>query len=364
MVQHNCTTKCRSFKHLDVFERGKIAALHKEGKSMRYIAKQLNRAPSTISREIKRGTTIQLRSDLTAYETYFPETGQAIYEKRRENCGAKHKLASAAEFIKFAEKKMLQKKPWSPDAIVGSCKKDPIWKDKPMVCTKTLYNYIDNGLLKVRNINLLQKTNRKPRNKTKKREQKRMMGNSIDLRPKEAETREEFGHWETDTMIGKRSNDAVLLTLTERKTRYQHIFSLESRNREFVKKAFMMLKASYGELFEEVFKSVTADNGSEFSDLSGILEELRSVAYFAHPYSSWERGSNERQNGIIRRFIPKGRSIKNIPLTNIKEIEQWMNQYPRKILEYNTPEQCFYRELLNICIGKREGSERQFIQMG
>jgi len=265
------------------YERGKIAALHEEGKSIRYIAKQLRRAPSTISREIKRGTTIQLRSDLTTYETYFPETGQAVYEKRRKNCGARRKLSSAAEFIKYAEGKMLQKRAWSPDAIVGSCKKDTGWEGKPMVCTKTLYNYIDSGLLKVRNIDLLQKTRRKPRDKTKKREQKREMGKSIDLRPKEAETREEFGHWETDTMVGKRSNDGVLLTLTERKTRHQHIFSLESKTRESVREAFAMLKASYGELFEEVFKSVTADNGSEFSDLSKILEELKSEAYFAHP---------------------------------------------------------------------------------
>jgi len=81
MAQHNCTTKCRSFKHLSVYERGKIAALYKEGKSIRYIAKQLGRAPSTISREIKRGTVTQLKSDLSTYEAYFPEAGQAIYEK-------------------------------------------------------------------------------------------------------------------------------------------------------------------------------------------------------------------------------------------------------------------------------------------
>jgi len=111
----------------------------------------------------------------------------------------------------------------------------------------------------------------------------------------------------------------------------------------------MKLKAWHGELFEEVFKSITADNGSEFSELSAILESLKSEAYFSHPYSSWERGSNERQKVIIRRFIPKGKAIKNIQLTEVKEIERWMNQYPRKILDYSTPEECFYRELLSIC---------------
>jgi len=115
---------------------------------------------------------------------------------------------------------MLQEKPWSPDTIVGYCKKNASWKDKPIVCTKTLYNYIDRGLLKVRNIDLLLKPGLKPRSKANERASKRFMGKSTDLRPKEVETREEFEHWEIDTVVGKRSNEAVLLTLTERKTRY------------------------------------------------------------------------------------------------------------------------------------------------
>lgn len=357
MAQRNCTTKSRSFKHLNAYERGKISALLKEGKSMRYIARQLGRAPSTISREIKRGTVTQLKSDLSTYEAYFPEAGQAVYEKRRKNCGAKLKLPHVKEFIGFAEKKMLEKKKWSPDSIVGYCKRDPNWKDKPMVCTKTLYNYIDRGLLKVRNIDLLLKPKLKPRDKTKRREHKRIMGKSIDLRPKEIETREEFGHWEIDTVAGKRSNDAVLLTLTERKTRYELIFLLDSKNSESVKRVFMELKSRYGELFADVFKSITADNGSEFSELSNILESYRSEAYFAHPYSSWERASNERQNGIIRRFISKGKAIKNIPSLEVKEIERWMNQYPRKVLNYRTAEECFYGELSKIC--KREGKKSE-----
>jgi len=133
MAQYNCTMKRRSFKHLNAYERGQIAALYKEGKSMHYIAKQLGRAPSTISREIKRGTVTQLRSDLSTYEAYFPEAGQAIYEKRRKRCGSKLKLPYVKEFIKFVEEKMLEKRPWSPDSIVGYCKKDIDWKDKLFV---------------------------------------------------------------------------------------------------------------------------------------------------------------------------------------------------------------------------------------
>lgn len=134
---------------------------------------------------------------------------------------------------------MLEKKKWSPDIVVFYCKRDLNRKDKPMVCTKTLYNYIDKGLLKVRNIDFLLKPKLKPKNKTKRRETKRIMGKSIDLRLKEVNTRKEFGHWEIDTVVGKRSNDAVLLTLTGRKTRYELIFLLDSKDSESVKRLFM-----------------------------------------------------------------------------------------------------------------------------
>lgn len=354
MAQYNCTTKRRSFKHLNVYERGKIAALLAEKKSLRYIAKQLGRNVSTISREIKRGTVTQLRYDLSTYEAYFPEAGQAVYEMHRKKCGAKCKLSYAKEFIEFAENKMLEEKKWSPDSIVGYCKRAPEWKNKPVVSTKTLYNYIDRGFLKVRNIDLLLKPRLKPRDKTKPKKHKRIMGKSIELRPIEVETREEFGHWEIDTVVGKRSNDSVLLTLTERKTRHELIFLLDSKDSKAVSNVFMELKNRYRDLFSEVFRSVTADNGSEFSELSSILEEYKSEAYFSHPYSSWERASNERQNGIIRRFIPKGKAIRGIPLSVIKDIEDWMNEYPRKILGYKTPKEYFYEEILRICENRRE----------
>lgn len=120
----NYITTVRTFKHLSSYERGEISALLKEGKSINDIAKKLGRSPSTISREIKRGTTLQLNSDLTSYSSYFPETGQAVYENHRSNCGAKIKIATAEAFIKYAETKILKDK-WSVDAVVGYCKNDP-----------------------------------------------------------------------------------------------------------------------------------------------------------------------------------------------------------------------------------------------
>ena len=345
-IQSKSTTTVRSFKHLSVFERGQIAALLKEGKTQRYIANKLGRSPSTISREIKRGTTIQRRSDLSTYEEYFPETGQAIYKKNRMNCGAKCKLAQVEDFLKFAEDKILHEK-WSPDAVAGSCKRDLKWQDATIVCTKTLYSYIDQGLLTVRNIDLSLKLRLKPKSK-RVRQNKSIMGISIDQRPEEVQQRQTFGHWEIDTVVGKRANDSVILTLTERKTRPELLFLLDTKDSNAVNNALLGLKNYYGEQISNVFRTITADNGSEFSELSETMKPLGIEVYFSHPYSSWERGTNERHNGLLRRFVPKGKAIKEFSAATIERIQHWLNRLPRKILGYKTPEECFREELSKI----------------
>ncbi|QSQ08658.1 hypothetical protein H0A61_00996 [Koleobacter methoxysyntrophicus] len=333
------TTSSRTFKHLSEFERGQIYVLLKEGYSQAEIAKKLGRHRSTISREIKRGTTTQKRSDLTTYETYFPETGQAVYEKNRSACGRKLKALQAEAFLKYAEKKILEDK-WSPDVVVGSARISGQFDKDSMVCTRTLYNYIDQCLLKVRNINLPLKTRRKPK-KTGSRKNKRLYGKSISERPQTVDERNEFGHWEIDTVIGKRTGDQALLTLTERKTRHNLIMPLESKCAEAVDEVINQLKKQYGPLFTQVFKSITADNGSEFSNLDNIGIDV----YFTHPYSAWERGTNERHNGLIRRFIPKGKAIRDLTIDQIESVQNWCNHLPRKILGYKTPAQLFEQEI-------------------
>jgi len=145
------TTSARFFKHLSLIERSMIFALQREGHSLRYIAKQLGRHVSTISREIIRGTTLQRRSDLTSYQAYFPETGQSVYDKNRAYSGVQTKLHLAESFLQFAEQKILREH-WSPDTVVGFCRLQPQWQGKVIVCTKTLYHYIDRCLLQVRTL--------------------------------------------------------------------------------------------------------------------------------------------------------------------------------------------------------------------
>ncbi len=174
MAHIDNTIQNQKYKHLSPFERGKISALHKAGHSNREIARRLGRVHQTIANELQRGTTTQLKTGRKPFTAYYPETGQAVYEQNRKNCGAKSKLLEAAEFIDFACEKILDQG-WSPDAVVGFAKRQTDWKNKPMVSTKTLYNYIDQCKLSVRNIDLAVKA--KLNNKTKRiRKHRRILG--------------------------------------------------------------------------------------------------------------------------------------------------------------------------------------------
>ncbi|ADQ13548.1 IS30-like element ISHahy11 family transposase [Halanaerobium hydrogeniformans] len=336
------TTTQRTFKHLSSYERGKIAAFLQEGYSQRKIAEKLGRSPSTINREIKKGTTTQLNYDLSTYEQYFPETGQAVYEKNRSHCGNKHKLLKVETFLNYAEKMILENS-WSPDVVVGhALKNNKFTKDK-MVSAKTLYNYIDQNLLDVKNIDLQLKVRRKKR-VPNKRKHKRLKGKSIEERPETVDDRKEFGHWEIDTVRGTRAKDNVLLTITERTTRQHLIRVLEDKSSAAVDQAIKKLKVQYSNVFNKLFKTITADNGTEFTNLHNHDINV----YYAHPYSAWERGTNERHNGLIRRFIPKGEQISKYTEKQIQRIQNWCNNYPRKLLNYFTPNELFQKELQSI----------------
>lgn len=341
MAQPHSTTTKNSYKHLTPFERGKISILLKKGRTQGDIAKALDRCKSTISREIKRGTVTQMLTDLTTYEVYIPDTGQAVYESNRKACGAKMKLGQVIDFIEYAEEKILKEK-WSPDAVCG--REKLLNKFDTMVCTKTLYNYIERGLIGVKNIDLPIKVRLNPKKK-RIREHKRILGKSIAERPVSIEDRKEFGHWEIDTVAGTRSKGAALLTITERKTRNEIIIKMLAKTKHDVGVAIGSLRKEYGTMFSQVFKTITSDNGSEFSDLVPSVSDESTDVYFARPYTASERGTNERHNGLIRRFIPKGKAIDDVSERKILYVEDWCNRLPRRILGYRTPEECFLEEL-------------------
>lgn len=213
-----------------------------------------------------------------------------------------------------------------------------------MVCTKTLYNYVDLGLLPIKNIDLPEKLRRNTKTK-KVRENKKNLGRSIDERPESVDFRTEFGHWEIDTVIGKQDEgEPCVLTLTERMTRMCIWVKAKSHTSEAIIEAVREVMSYFSEQKDQIFKTITGDNGSEFAGLS-LIEDGKLKVYFTHPYSSCEKGTNECHNRMLRRFIPKGKSISDYTADEICFFADCINGLPRKILGYATPEELFDRQL-------------------
>ncbi len=344
MSQNNYTAKRKEFKHLTKEKRAQIEILLRQGVPKTEIARAVGISRSTLYNELNRGTVDQLDSELRHCRRYFWDIGQRVYEEHRRNSRPCLKFAKAFDFLQYAEDQMLRHK-LSPDAVCGRAKREGLFRET--VCTKTLYNYIDQNLLKVKNIDLLLKVKRKVKC-DRERQKKCQYGMNIHERPEIIETREEFGHWEIDTVVGNKETSSVLLTLDERQTRRRHMVKIPSRTAAAVREGMEKIATLYGSSFSSVFKTITSDNGAEFAKLSEAVPGID--AYYADPYSSYQRGTNEKQNSLIRRFIPKGRSFDNISDEAIAAIEDWINHLPRKIFNYRSSAELFQSVLFDIAI--------------
>ena len=354
MNQFEYTTETRKYYHIQESERKSIERMKRAGASNGEIAKALCRHRSTIGRELKRNAVIQ-RETVQSYsksikiplfrdvKRYFWDSAQRQYAKRRLHTGAKCKLAACMDFVLYLEKKVLGPEKWSLDAARGYAARHAMFPVIPS--TKTLYNWTDAGLLKIRNIDLLLKVKRRPLKKAKER--KKVLGRSIDERPDSVNRRQEFAHWEGDGIIGS-GRSGHLLTLTERSIGYGILWNAKDRNQNRIVELLDELEQKYGALFPAVFKSITFDNGPEFSAVDGIEGNGRITSYYAHPYSSYERGTSENWNGIVRRFLPKGRSFSDLDSKVLTRISTYINQLPRKRFNYKTPEELFEQKLMDI----------------
>jgi IS30 family transposase len=348
MGQRKGSRNDRRNKHLNWEERIQIETLQREGLSNARIGERLGRPEKTIRREIQRGWVLHRVERYRVEERYSAVRGQEVYERRMKAKGRKPLTnAALAEHLHLHIVVHRQ----SPEVVAGLMRKDGF---EHAVCFKTIYNHIDKGLVPgVSNESLWEKRKRRKGRKTLHRRRKRAIepGHGIEDRPEEVEERLEAGHWEIDLVVGgKGKGTAVLLTLTERKTRKQIIRKLKNRTQRAVVRAINGIERQMGSgTFRTVFKSITADNGSEFLAREALEHSLdkgkRTHIYYAHPYAGWERGSNENANRIIRRFIPKGCDISSFTRRQIQKIEDWINNYPRKIFDFETAEERFIREM-------------------
>ena len=325
-------------KHLTFEDRCAIKICLRLKLSYRAIADIINCSVGTISYEIKKGTGE--RNGIRGRKPeYSAKRGQQIYESNRSRCHKDYKVKADNPFIAWVIDCVRNKK-WSIDACVGFARKNNLFPNELITCTKTLYNAIWKGLI-LSPFDLPEALSRNTKNGTH-RKNKRIYGTSIDERPESFASRQTCGHWEIDTVVGhKAGKESVVLTLVEKVTDYYIAIKIPSKTSEAVLAAIEVLRDEYGEIFfGEIFKSITADNGTEFEGLSK-LEDYGTKVYFAHPYSSWERPQNERHNRIFRRYIPKGVSIDNYTAEQILCFADDMNALPRKILGYATPEDLY-----------------------
>jgi len=354
MGQDNNSTGKRKFQQLSEKDRYKIEALSQQGLPPAVIGKSLTpkRDRRTIERELERGSVEQKRLNPSnskrvgepLYITelvYKADAGQRVRDERAANKGRGLKIGHDHELAGYLEQKIVEEK-WSPDAAIGAIKANGL-KFKTSICTKTVYNYIDKEIFAgISNKDLWVKKYEKKRKYKKIRTValNNRNGKSISERPKEADEREEQGHWEIDLVTGKQGTKPAILTLVERKTRKSLYVLVKNKTQKEVVAAIKRVRRRVGGNFDDVFKSITADNGSEFLDSDAIKKAAKcSEVYYAHPYSSWERGSNENGNRILRRFVPKGTDIGKLTPTELQRIEVWINNYPRRIFGYKSANQ-------------------------
>jgi len=334
MEQGNCNTGRKKHKHILKKDRYVIEQMLNAKQPEMAIIAVIGCTARTLEREIERGTWEYL--DGSTYETkrkYSWDVAQRKHEEKAKNKGRYAKINDDPKLRKFIEDQ-IKKHKYSPEAALAKAKEKGFEVE---ITVKTLYNNIDSGEIGVSRKDLLRKDGWKQDKSKPRKAANNLKGESIDNRPDSANDRSEYGHWEMDLIVSCKGGKGALLTLTERMKRQEIIIRLPDKTQRAVKRALDRLERRYGSKFKEVFKTITTDNGSEFLDFKSLEKSCRTTRkrfkmYFAHPYSSWERGSNENANGIIRRFFPKGTDFSKISIAKIQAVENWMNDYPRRIL--------------------------------
>jgi len=321
----------RSERALTLVEREEISRGVVAGQSLRWIAASLGRAPSTVSREIKRnGGRRQYRAskadEAAWYRAHRPKT-----------C----KLAENRALARIvAEKLQLE---WSPDQIAGWLKSRYSDDENYQVSHETIYKSLfiqARGALKKELLQHLRKTRamRRSRHHTQKTKDHGRISNTVSIRerPAEVEDRAVPGHWEGDLLCG--SNNSQIATLVERHTRLVMLVRVPSKDTKAVINA--LIKQAH-KLPRELYKSLTWDRGKEMADHERFSLDTDIKVYFCDPQSPWQRGSNENTNGLLRQYFPKGMDLSNIHQNRLNAVARRLNERPRKTLEYRTPAERF-----------------------
>lgn len=319
-----------AYKQLDFLKRCKIYAFWKAGYNQSQIAKEIGVHKSTISREFKRNITF-VRTALGSWQ-YKTHYAQTYTDNRHRNKNKHRKFTPAVE--KFVRKKLDEQ--WSPEQVCGYAKRHNLFS----LCHEYIYRFIlkdkkNGGKLYLN----LRHQNKKYRKRYGSNHKRGPIKNRIfiDQRPAVVNAKERLGDWEIDTIIGKDRKEAVV-SIVERKSKFTILRKVNNKTAQMVTDATINGLKKY----KRLVYTITADNGSEFAYHELISKELNADFYFARPYASWERGLNENTNGLVRQFIKKGASLCDINDKSLYNIMTKLNNRPRKLLDYKTPNEIFY----------------------
>jgi IS30 family transposase len=315
----------RKYQHLSQTEREQIAQMYWEGESFGRIAETLSRNKSTISRELKRNSAPE-------YKRYTPCRAQSRSCERKSQANTHQRLKNK-QIQQYVREKLAIG--WSPELIAGR-----IGIDHPeySISHEAIYQYIYHPQThdRVEMVKYLRRAHKKRRAKgIGRKERKTKIPNriSIEARPKSIERRDQYGHWEGDSLISRKSK-AALNSLTERKSRLLLLTKLDRKGSAETNQAIIRRLKN---LSANGRRTLTLDNGTENAKHEKLTAKLGIKCYFAHPYSAWERGTNEHINGLIRWYLPKGTDFSKIDKEQIHQIECLINSRPRKCLGFKTP---------------------------
>ena len=330
-IQEGC--KMSRYTHFSTEEREKSMVLLGQGMSIRAIAMELHRSPSSVSREIKRNANKD--------GSYSASTATRKYTKRRKKCHRKL-ILSENEALKnyVAERLVLD---WSPEQICGRA---ALEKQPFSISYNTIYRAINSGLIPKKFKKHLRF--KKTQNRKKKTDDKRgTIADTVSIhdRPASVELREELGHWESDTVLGKRRTGCIA-THVERKSGFLIAFKLPDQKDDVVIKETIK---HFRPLPDVLKKTFTVDNGKEFRSHKLLLQETNMRVYFCDPFSPWQRGSNENTNGLLRQYYPKGSSFFDFTEDDLNQTVWKINNRPRKRFGFKTPLEVLLDSLQKCC---------------
>ncbi len=316
-----------SYQHLSLKERFRLEAYIELGLKPEAMALRLGVHPTTVSREFGRNG---------GQEEYRAQRAHALCRKRRKT-GKRQtkKLLRDAVMCTLVEKKL--RRTWSPEQITGTLRNE----GKPMVCPETIYRFIDQEQREWRKY-LRQKKGRyrrKPGTKRREQEREEAKKKRLDLRPAIVETRERLGDWEGDTIVGGERTTGIL-THVERRSGYLLGDLFQQKSAEWVCEKVVQ---RFARMSEDKKHTITYDNGSEFADHERMERFSGISIYFAYPYHSWERGTSENTNGLLREFFPKRMKFGSLKQRDVERAVHLMNHRPRKRLSYLTPYEVFVK---------------------